>query len=71
VRDLRMLTRVGGLNDYAREHLRHRVAYYFQRYPVDEWYALDAEEMKHYEKSHPDTMPYPWQPSFASDLTDE
>lgn len=54
--------RLGGLNDYAREHLRHRVGYFFQRYAVDEWYSLDREELAAYrEEGHPDAAPYPWQ----------
>lgn len=55
--------RVAGLIEYAREHLRHRIGYFFQRYPVDEWYALDSDELKAYQKDgHPDASPYPWQP---------
>lgn len=65
VRDLRTLHRVAGLNDVAREHLRHRIAYYFQRYPVDEWYALDAEELAQYRKSHPEAEPFAWQQPVA------
>lgn len=64
VSDLRTLRCVAGLNDYAREHLRHRVAYFFQRYPVDEWYALDHDEFDAYRKDgHPDAAPFPWQSS--------
>lgn len=54
--------RLAGMNEYAREHLRHRIAYFFQRYPVDEWYALDREELEAYRADgHPDAAPYPWQ----------
>jgi len=54
--------RIAGLNDYAREHLRHRISYFFLRYPVDEWYALDREEMEAYRKDgHAEAEPYPWQ----------
>jgi hypothetical protein len=63
VRDLRTLHRVAGLNETAREHLRHRIAYFFQRYAVDEWYALDAAELRAYRRDgHPDTAAFEWQP---------
>jgi hypothetical protein len=65
VADLLKLKRAAGLNHYAREHLRHRVAFFFQRYPVDEWYSLDAEEMEQYSKAHKaeGVTPYEWQRS--------
>jgi hypothetical protein len=61
VRDLGQLTRVAGLNNVAREHLRHRVAYFFQRYPVDEWYSLDKRELDEYRKENGDVEPFAWQ----------
>jgi hypothetical protein len=62
VRDLRTLRRVAGLNEQAREHLRNRIAYFFQRYAVDEWYALDAAELRAYRRDgHQDAKAFPWQ----------
>lgn len=55
--------RCASLNPVAREHFRERLAEFFRRYPYDEWYPLDAEELDHYRKSYPDATPYPWQTS--------
>jgi len=57
---LRRLRR-GRLNEIARAHFRERIAEFFRRYPYDEWYPLNAEEMTQYQKSHPDAEAYPWQ----------
>jgi hypothetical protein len=53
--------RKGRLNQVADEHFRERIAEFFRRYPYDEWYALDADELKAYSDEYPDTIPYPWQ----------
>jgi len=57
MRDLRR----GRLNEIADEHFRERIADFFRRYPYDEWYALNQEELAAYQKEYPDTHPYPWQ----------
>ncbi len=54
-------SRLGRLNSVADEHFRERLSEFFRRYPVDEWYALDGEEMQKYSDSHPDAEPFPWQ----------
>ncbi len=53
--------RVARLNDHAYCHFRERLANFFQRYPYDEWYPLDADELARYREQYPDAMPYPWQ----------
>jgi antitoxin (DNA-binding transcriptional repressor) of toxin-antitoxin stability system len=57
MRDLRR----GRLNDMADEHFRERIADFFRRYPYDEWYSLNHEELAAYQQEYPDTIPYPWQ----------
>jgi len=57
MRDLRR----GRLNDMADEHFRERIADFFRRYPYDEWYALNQDELAVYQQEYPDTNPYPWQ----------
>lgn len=57
LRDLRK----GRLNPTADEHFRERISEFFRRYPYDEWYPLDQEEMKAYMNEYPDTKPFPWQ----------
>jgi hypothetical protein len=57
LRDLRK----GRLNPIADEHFRERISEFFRRYPYDEWYPLDREELKAYIEEHPDTQPFPWQ----------
>ncbi|NBB96461.1 MAG: hypothetical protein GVY16_12085 [Planctomycetes bacterium] len=61
--DLEGLTslRRGRLNDRADEHFRERIGEFFRRYPYDEWYALDQDELGEYQKEYPDTTPFPWQ----------
>jgi hypothetical protein len=61
IRDLKTLRRVASINDVAREHLRQRVAHFFQRYAVDEWYALDDAELDSYREEHGDVKTFPWQ----------
>ena len=58
--DLRDL-RKGRLNPVADEHFRERIGEFFRRYPYDEWYPLDEQEMEHYQAEYPDTVPFPWQ----------
>jgi len=53
--------RVGRLNSVADEHFRERLSEFYRRYPVDEWYALDEEELQKYAESHPGSEPFPWQ----------
>ena len=55
--------RQGRLNDVADEHFRERLSEFFRRYPYDEWYSLDDEELAEYKKRHPDSKPFPWQGS--------
>jgi antitoxin (DNA-binding transcriptional repressor) of toxin-antitoxin stability system len=57
LRDLR----TGRLNPIADEHFRERIAEYFRRYPYDEWYPLDEEELKAYMQEYPEVAPFPWQ----------
>ncbi len=57
LRDLRR----GRLNPIADEHFRERISEFFRRYPYDEWYPLNQEEMKAYTAEYPDTKPFPWQ----------
>lgn len=53
--------RKGRLNSIADEHFRERIGEYFRRYPYDEWYPLNQDELAEYKKNHPDTVPFPWQ----------
>jgi len=53
--------RVARLNDIADEHFRERIAEFFRRYPYDEWYALDEDEMTAYQNEYPDARPFTWQ----------
>lgn len=57
LRDLRK----GRLNSVADEHFRERIAEFFRRYPYDEWYPLNPQELKAYLDEYPETQPYPWQ----------
>ncbi|MBM4349942.1 MAG: hypothetical protein FJ106_08660 [Deltaproteobacteria bacterium] len=57
LRDLRK----GRLNQIADEHFRERISEFFRRYPYDEWYPLDQEELKAYKVEYPDAKPFPWQ----------
>lgn len=58
--NIRSLRR-GRLNATADEHFRERIGEFFRRYPYDEWYALDEEEMAEYKKEYPDAEAFPWQ----------
>lgn len=49
------------LNDVADEHFRERISQFFRRYPYDEWYALERDEMALYKNEYPDAEPFPWQ----------
>jgi hypothetical protein len=57
MRDLRK----GRLNDTADEHFRERISEFFRRYPYDEWYSLNEDELEAYLQDHPDATPFPWQ----------
>ncbi len=58
--NLRSLRR-GRLNAVADEHFRERIGEFFRRYPYDEWYALDKEEMAAYSREYPNAEHFPWQ----------
>jgi len=58
--ELRTL-RSARLNPLADEHFRERIAEFFRRYPYDEWYALNPEELEAYRKEYPDVQPFPGQ----------
>jgi hypothetical protein len=53
--------RYGRLNAIAEEHFRERIGEFFRRYPYDEWYVLDGQEMDEYRKEYPDAEPFQWQ----------
>lgn len=53
--------RKGRLNPTADEHFRERLGEFFRRYPYDEWYPLDEDELAEYRKRHPDAQPFSWQ----------
>lgn len=55
------------LNSVADEHFRERIAEFFRRYPYDEWYSLNEEELQAYASEYPDTQPFPWQRVAAPD----
>ena len=57
LRDLRK----GRLNALADEHFRERISDFFRRYPYDEWYPLNEQELKAYIDEYPDAQPFPWQ----------
>lgn len=63
LRDLRK----GRLNRLADEHFRERIGEFFRRYPYDEWYPLDQDELKAYLNEYPDTKPFPWQEAGVGD----
>lgn len=58
--DLRSLRRAR-LNAIADEHFRERIGEFFRRYPYDEWYALNEQEMAEYSKEYPDAQRFSWQ----------
>lgn len=53
--------RKGRLNTVADEHFRERIGQFYRRYPYDEWYPLNHEELNCYMQVHPDIKPFPWQ----------
>jgi len=53
--------RKGRLNDLATEHFRERISEFYRRYPYDEWYPLNSEEMEAYSNEYPDIEYFPWQ----------
>lgn len=55
------MKRIGRLNSVADEHFRERLSEFFRRYPVDEWYALDSDELAKYKEQYPEVVPFPWQ----------
>ena len=57
LRDLRK----GRLNALADEHFRERISDFFRRYPYDEWYPLNEQELKSYIDDYPDAQRFPWQ----------
>ena len=59
LRDLRK----GRLNKIAYEHFREKISEFFRRYPYDEWYPLDKDELAVYLKDYPDIKPFDWQQS--------
>lgn len=58
--------RRGRLNSLADEHFRERLSEFFRRYPYDEWYALNAEELAAYQKEYPEAEAFPWQQATSS-----
>jgi hypothetical protein len=58
--ELRLL-RTGRLNQVADEHFRERIGEFFRRYPYDEWYPLDQDELKAYMAEYPEIKPFAWQ----------
>jgi len=58
--DLRDLRR-GRLNPVADEHFRERISEFYRRYPYDEWYPLNQEELDAYRREYPAVEPFPWQ----------
>ena len=62
--------RHGRLNATAEEHFRERIGEFFRRYPYDEWYALDKEEMAEYRKEYSDAESFQWQNVVAEGKVD-
>jgi hypothetical protein len=61
---LRAHLRIGRLNAIASEHFRERIGEFFRRYPYDEWYALNREELQAYRADKPEPIQaFPWQES--------
>lgn len=54
-------SRKGRLNVTADEHFRERISEFFRRYPYDEWYPLNQDELSAYMNEYPDIKPFPWQ----------
>lgn len=66
IEELRYL-RKGRLNAIADEHFRERIGEFFRRYPYDEWYPLDQDELKAYVSEYPETRSFPWQEAGITD----
>lgn len=58
--------RKGRLNSLADEHFRERISEFFRRYPYDEWYSFDQDELRAYAKDNPGITPMEWQKDFLS-----
>ncbi|WP_155996384.1 hypothetical protein [Verrucomicrobium sp. 3C] len=54
------------MNGIADEHFRERIAEFFRRYPYDEWYPLNQDELQTYLEEYPDAKPFPWQGTTAA-----
>lgn len=63
--------RKGRLNPVADDHFRERIAEFFRRYPYDEWYPLDTQEMEAYKTEYPDVKPFAWQKSVDGDTEND
>jgi len=58
----RKFLRRGRLNPEADEHFRERLSEYYRRYPVDEWYPFNREELEEYRReTDPNAEPRNWQ----------
>jgi hypothetical protein len=57
----RRAKRIARLNPEADEHFRERLAEFFRRYPVDEWYPFTKDEFDDYRKQAPEANPRSWQ----------
>jgi hypothetical protein len=54
--------RVCRLNEVAASHFRERISDFYRRYPYDEWYPLDKEELSFYGNGmDPKPEPFAWQ----------
>lgn len=49
------------LGKVAFQHFRERLAHFFRRYPVNEWYPLNKSEFEAYKEGAGEVRPYPWQ----------
>ncbi len=59
---MRQQFRIGRLNAVALAHFRERVGEFFRRFPYDEWYPLNKEELEAYRRQKPEPIQaYDWQ----------
>jgi hypothetical protein len=59
-----LIWRKGSLNALAKQHFRERIGQFFRRYPYNEWYPLNPEELNAYERERGSVEPkYPWHQS--------
>ncbi len=65
-KELRTL-RNGRLNRIADKHFRERIGEFFRRYPYDEWYPFNQDELNCYMNEYPDIKPFPWQEILPTD----